>query len=107
MRNTSTSGASDPDLAGVEPALRRAAKTARELSSSMVNLHAVFVVLGGCIVAILINTPLRYLIKAFTELKPLLFYDNTAGMQKVIPVITGLAEQCRMRMAKHQMTRGT
>lgn len=32
MRNTSTGGMSDPDLAGVEPALRRAAKKARELS---------------------------------------------------------------------------
>jgi len=41
MRNTSTSGASDPDLAGVEPALRRAAKTARELSR---RTHTPFIV---------------------------------------------------------------
>ncbi|MCX5784060.1 MAG: MotA/TolQ/ExbB proton channel family protein [Elusimicrobia bacterium] len=68
-----------------------------QLSSSMVNMHAVFVVVGGGMVAILINTPLKYLIKAFTELKALIFYDNIADIHKVIPVITGLAEQCRMK----------
>ncbi len=69
----------------------------RQLSSSLVNLHGLFVVLGGSFVAILLNTPLRYLIKALTELKALLLDDDTAAMNKLIPVITNLAEQCRMK----------
>lgn len=68
-----------------------------QLSSSLVNLHGVFVVLGGCFVAMLLNTPLKYLIRAFTELKALLIYDDTASLHKIVPVMTGLAEQCRMK----------
>ncbi|MBI4351868.1 MAG: MotA/TolQ/ExbB proton channel family protein [Elusimicrobia bacterium] len=69
----------------------------RQLSASLLNLHGVFVVLGGCFVAMLINTPLRYLVKALTELKTLMLTDENADMRKVIPVLTGLAEQCRLK----------
>ena len=68
-----------------------------QLSSSLLNLHAAGVVLGGCLVAMLLNTPFRYLIKAITELKALLFNDEAAYLRASIPVITGLAEQCRMK----------
>ena len=68
-----------------------------QLSSSLVNLHGAFTVLGGCCVAMLINTPLRYLIKAVTELKALMIDDNSANMYNLIPVMTDLAEQCRLK----------
>lgn len=68
-----------------------------QLSSSLVNLHAVFVVMGGCLVAMLINTPLRYLIKAVTELKTLLLDDESARVNKTITIMTALAEQCRIK----------
>lgn len=68
-----------------------------QLTSSLVNVHGVIVVLGGCCVAMLINTPLRYLIKALTELKALMVDDDSSNIQRVIPVMTGLAEQCRMK----------
>lgn len=68
-----------------------------QLSSSLVNLHAVFVVLGGCLVAMLINTPFRYLVKAVTELRTLLLDDESARVQQVITTMTALAEECRMK----------
>jgi len=69
----------------------------KQLSASLVNLHGVVVVLGGCAVAMLLNTPLKYLIKAMTELKSLLLDDSTVSMYKIVPIITNLAEQCRMK----------
>ena len=36
----------------------------KQLTSSLVNIHGLFVVLGGSFVAMLLNTPLTYLIKA-------------------------------------------
>ncbi|MFA7008861.1 MAG: MotA/TolQ/ExbB proton channel family protein [Elusimicrobiales bacterium] len=68
-----------------------------QLSSSLVNLHGVFVVLGGCCAAMLLNTPFKYLVKALTELKALMIDDDSVNMHRVIPVLTGLAEQCRMK----------
>ena len=69
----------------------------KQLSSSLVNIHGVFVVLGGTFVAMLINTPLTYLIKALTELKALMLDDDTAAMNRLVPIITNLAEQCRLK----------
>lgn len=69
----------------------------KQLSSSLVNFHGVIVVLGGCAVAMLINTPLRYLIKAMTELRRLMLDGDSANLARIIPVITSLAEQCRMK----------
>ena len=68
-----------------------------QLSSSLVNTHGIVVVLGGCLVAMLINTPLRYLFKALLELKNMLVESDAANLQNIIPVMTDLAEQCRMR----------
>ncbi|HAH32938.1 MAG TPA: hypothetical protein DCL44_11565 [Elusimicrobia bacterium] len=69
----------------------------KQLSTSLVNTHGVFVVLGGCLVAMLINTPLKYLYKAVTELITLVGDDNSSNIQRVIPVITNLAEECRRK----------
>jgi chemotaxis protein MotA len=69
----------------------------KQLSSSLVNLHGVYVVIGGCFVAMLINTPMKYLIRALTELRSLMLEDETADMHTLIPVMTGLAEQCRIK----------
>jgi len=69
----------------------------KQLSSSMVNLHGIYVVLGGCSVAMLLNTPLRYLIRALTELKRLVLHEDADAMDKLIPIITNLAEQCRIK----------
>ncbi|MCM2267529.1 MAG: MotA/TolQ/ExbB proton channel family protein [Elusimicrobiales bacterium] len=71
--------------------------TTRQLSSTLVNSHAVFVVLGGTFVAILLNTPLRYLVKAVTELKTMLFDEENEDMVKLIPIMTELTEQCRVK----------
>jgi chemotaxis protein MotA len=69
----------------------------KQLSSSLVNAHGIIVVLGGCFVAMLLNTPFRYLLKALAELKSMLLEGDASNVQRIIPVITGLAEQCRMK----------
>jgi len=71
--------------------------SSNQLSSSLVNMHGVFVVLGGCTVAMLLNTPVKYLLRAFTELKTLMLDDTNANMQRLIPIMTNLAEECRMK----------
>lgn len=68
-----------------------------EFSTSLVNTHAVFVVLGGSIVSMLINTPFRYLVLAVTELRKLMFTDERNDMVHAVTMLTGLAEQCRSR----------
>lgn len=68
-----------------------------QLSASLVNSHAVFVVMGGTLTAVMLNTPLRYLIKAVTELKLMLVESGNAEPQRVIPVLVDLAEQCRAK----------
>ncbi|OGR43245.1 MAG: hypothetical protein A2X35_07855 [Elusimicrobia bacterium GWA2_61_42] len=66
-----------------------------QITSSLLNLHAVFVVLGGSMVAMLINTPFKYLVKALTELRVLMLADDTAEIKRTVPVMVALAEQCR------------
>lgn len=68
-----------------------------QITSSLLNLHGVLVVLGGSLVAMLINTPFKYLIKAVTELRALIFLDETEEILKTVPVMVALAEQCRSR----------
>src|SRR3989339_765810 len=68
-----------------------------QITSSLVIPHGVFVVLGGVFVAMLINTPLKYLIKSVTEMKTLMFEDETAQFHKSLAALVALAEQCRMR----------
>lgn len=69
----------------------------KQLSASLLNVHGVFVVLGGSFVAMLLNTPIRYLVKAVTEMKTLFFEDDSDNLNKIIPVMTALAEQCRQK----------
>lgn len=66
-----------------------------QLESSLLNMHAVFVVMGGGTVSMLINTPFKYLVKAFTEIYKLMFLDETMDIQRTIPVMVALTEQCR------------
>ncbi|HOW88942.1 MAG TPA: MotA/TolQ/ExbB proton channel family protein [Elusimicrobiales bacterium] len=68
-----------------------------QLSSSLINMHGFIVVLGGCLVAMLLNTPLKYLLKAVFELKSMLVESDAAEAHRIIPVMTDLAEQCRMK----------
>ncbi|MBI5745052.1 MAG: MotA/TolQ/ExbB proton channel family protein [Elusimicrobia bacterium] len=68
-----------------------------QISASLVNTHAVFVVLGGSLVSLFLNTPFKYLVKALTELRRLMLKDEADDMQRAVPVMTGLAEQCRSR----------
>lgn len=66
-----------------------------QITSSLINLHGVFVVMGGSLVAMLINTPFKYLSKAVTEMRFLMFTDDNAEIQRTVPVLVALAEQCR------------
>jgi chemotaxis protein MotA len=68
-----------------------------ELSSSLINLHAVLVVMGGGLAAMLFNTPLNYVVKAVTELRYIMFKDDSGEIRRVIPIMVNLAEQCRSR----------
>lgn len=68
-----------------------------QITASLVNLHGVFVVFGGTFVAMLINTPFKYLVNSIIEIKSLMFEDEAAHMHRVVPMLVTLAEQCRMR----------
>ena len=68
-----------------------------QITSSLFNMHGVFVVLGGVSVAMLLSSPLDYLVKAVTELKSLMLDDEAAHLKKTLPVLVAVAEQCRMK----------
>lgn len=68
-----------------------------QLSSSLINMHGVFFVIGGTTVAMFLNTPMLFLVKAAGEIKRLFSERELANPQIIIPVIVALAEQCRMR----------
>lgn len=68
-----------------------------QLSASLINMHGVIVVIGGTVIATLINTPLKYIIRAFSELGRIFRENDEASPEMVIPVLVGLAEQSRMR----------
>jgi chemotaxis protein MotA len=57
----------------------------------------VLVVAGGTLVAMLINTPRRYLSKALSEILYIFKEGSESDLNGVVPVMTALAEQCRMR----------
>jgi chemotaxis protein MotA len=69
----------------------------KQFSVSLIDAHAVFVVLGGSIVALLLNTPFKYLVRSVTELYWLMFTDETTDMNRAVPMLVGLAEQSRAR----------
>jgi len=68
-----------------------------QITSSLFNVHGVFVVLGGVFVAMLVSSPLNCLVKAVTELKSLMFKDEAVHLKNTLPVLVALAEQCRMK----------
>ncbi len=68
-----------------------------QISASLINIHGVVVVLGGTVVATLINTPLKFVTRAVLELGWIFRENDEASPEKVIPVIVNLAEQSRIR----------
>lgn len=68
-----------------------------QISVSLINMHGVVVVLGGTVVATLINTPLKFVRGALLELGWIFHENDEASPDKLVPVLVGLAEQARMR----------
>lgn len=68
-----------------------------QFSLALINLHGVLLVFGGTGVAMLINTPARYLIKALREI-PYVFRDGgESRLETMVPALVSLGEQCRLR----------
>lgn len=68
-----------------------------QIPASLLNTHAVAVVIGGTMVATIINTPLKFVVKAVSDLGWIFREGEEARPEKLIPVIVSLAEQSRMR----------
>lgn len=68
-----------------------------QVTSTLINLHGVLIVMWGTFAAILINTPMTFLVRAVRGLGSLFKEQDLARPQTIIPVMTDLAEQCRMR----------
>lgn len=68
-----------------------------QLTASLVNVHGIFFVTGGTLVAMLLNTPLAIFTRAAREFGILFSEKDLSNPQKVVPVMVALAEQCRMR----------
>jgi len=68
-----------------------------QISASLINMHGVVVVLGGTLVATLLNTPLNHMTRAISELGCFFRENGESSPEKLIPVLVNLAEQCRMR----------
>ena len=66
-------------------------------SSSLLNMHAVTMVFGGTLISLLINTPLKYLVKAITELRIIFFDKDESAPEKIIPIVVDLAQECRTK----------
>ena len=67
------------------------------ITSSLLNMHAVVVVFGGTLIALLINTPFKYLLSAFTGLKIVFFNKAESAPEKIIPIMVDLAQECRTK----------
>jgi chemotaxis protein MotA len=68
-----------------------------QISASLVNIHGVVVVIGGTMVATLINTPFKYVSRALVELGWIFKEGDEASLEKIIPPLVALAEQSRLR----------
>lgn len=68
-----------------------------QLTASLINMHGVVVVIGGTLAATLINTPLKFVTRAVSELGLIFREREEASPAKLVPVIVQLAEQARMR----------
>jgi chemotaxis protein MotA len=69
----------------------------RQFSDALFNFHGVYIVMGGTFIAMLVNSPARYLAGAVRELGHLFSEGEAADPERVIRPIVELAEQCRMR----------
>lgn len=69
----------------------------RQFSDALFNFHGVYIVLGGTFIAMLINSPVRYLTGALRELGHLFREGEAARPESIIRPVVELAEQCRMR----------
>jgi len=68
-----------------------------QISASLINMHGVVVVMGGTLVATLMSTPLKYIMRAVSGLGWMFRESDEAAPEKLIPVLVNLAEQSRMR----------
>jgi len=68
-----------------------------QISASLINMHGVVVVIGGTVVATLINTPLKFVTGAVTQLGWIFRENDEASPEKLIPLLVNLAEQARKR----------
>lgn len=68
-----------------------------QISASLINMHGVVVVIGGTVVATLLNTPLNHITRAVSELGHFFREDGDSSPEKIIPALVNLAEQSRMR----------
>lgn len=68
-----------------------------QLSASLLNMHGVVVVIGGTVVATLLNTPLKHVTRALSELGCFFRENGESSPEKIIPALVNLAEQTRMR----------
>jgi len=84
-------------LAGIAAAagLVLAGFSSGQLSVSLINLHGVFVVLGGTMAAALINTPLDHFTQAISGLRLVLGGGYGTPPEKLIPIMVTLAEDVR------------
>ena len=78
-------------------ALISAGVAGNQISSSLINMHGLVVVFGGTLIATLINTPLKFVTRAVTELSWIFKENGEASPEKLIPVLVSLAEQARQR----------
>lgn len=68
-----------------------------QISASLINMHGVVVVIGGTVVATLLNTPLKHITRSVSELGSFFKENGESSPEKIIPVLVNLAEQSRMR----------
>ncbi|MFA6584017.1 MAG: MotA/TolQ/ExbB proton channel family protein [Elusimicrobiaceae bacterium] len=68
-----------------------------QLSKNLVNSHALFLVLCGSAIAIILNTPISMLLWAFKDAFSLLFNDPYSNSGKIVKQMVELAEECKLR----------
>lgn len=82
---------------GGAAALLFAGVAGEQISASLINMHGVVVVLGGTLAATLINTPLKFMVRAVTEFGAIFREKEETSLGKLVPAIVSLAEQARTR----------
>lgn len=69
--------------------------TSGEIPSVIFNLHAVVFVFGGTIIATLLATPKRYILKSISNLKMVLLSSIEEKPEEIIPYMVELADKAR------------